>query len=287
MADAADASRRAKKREVTDEGSKADIDDAAIQAASYALELMSGTHGTRLFCLGFILKDDKVTPWYYDASGAVCADNSISMIHDFPKFAAFVVTLARLSPERHGALSTSGHKIRFTPKSVPTFPYPTLKGCRVLFDRQTEDGSGTKPVYVTLGDRIFTQYCLVGRRTFLYAAGFKNGSHGKANAVIKFSYQPVAREQEKDLVATALAFGVQHLPELYMAGDLWDMKDSVRAAFFDTFDPTLSIGARSLRAIVYRRYRPLKELFSHSRKCLLLPVMVDQLIDGKNLSERS
>ena len=269
--DAANDTRSSKKRKVVPKTLRLVIDSAAVQSASYALELMSATQGTRLYCIGHILKDDVVVPWYYDASGSVCTDEPISMIHNFPRFAALVVSLACLDASRHGALSSP--KIQWPSSGAPPFPYPTLTGCRVLVNREP-DG---EPVHVTLGDHIFTQYCLVGRRTFIYVAHIENGTDREADAVIKLSYQPVSREREQDLVAAASGHAVKHLPEVHMAGDLWEMKGSARDAFFRASECPVPNEDRVLRAIVYHRYRPVRELFVV--QCLLIPVMVDQMID--------
>ena len=195
--DAPETPHDAKKCKVSDEIYEVILDEAEIQLASYALELMSSTHGTRLFCLGLLLTDDKVTPWYFDACGAVCAGDSISMIDDFPKFAALVVALACLEPGRHGGLAASSPMIQRPATMIPPFPYPTLKGCTVLVERVPTGASDTRKgtVSVTLGDSIFTQYCLVGRRTFIYAADIDGAVGGETNAVIKFAYQPSSRQR--------------------------------------------------------------------------------------------
>ena len=74
------------------------FDAGRTQSAFYAREFMATTHGSRAHCLGHLLQDGELTPLYYDASGAVYASESISMIHDFPKFAAFVIAMASLTP---------------------------------------------------------------------------------------------------------------------------------------------------------------------------------------------
>ena len=131
---------------------------------------------------------------------------------------------------------------------------------------------------ITLGEHVFSQCSLVGRRTFLYAVNVKKGPSCEAHeAVVKFAYQTVVRAREQDLVGKARAAGVKHLPKIEMSADLCNLSDFIRKDFVDANSIGLAYEHRTLRAIVYHRYRPLKEVFPEH--CLLIPVMVDQMID--------
>ena len=136
---------------------------------------MSATHGARVHCICHLLKDDEITPWYYDASGAVNASESISMINDFPKYAAFIVAMASLTPEQHGSLPSSAPGPTASPAiwrpgdATSSFPYPDLAGCKIAM-YEDEDGAKKVRRTETLGEHVFSQYALFGRRTFVYTA---------------------------------------------------------------------------------------------------------------------
>ncbi len=242
--------------------------DGRLQAGGYALEVAACTYGTRLFCLGEVIEDDKVSLWYYDAAGIVRTRETISIIHDFEKYAAIVVAFGCCDPFQFGALPP----VIRPPLSSPypeNFPHRTLKGysLEMLMPETNER------VTLTLQDNIFTQYSLVGRRTFLYAIK-TNSKTLKKPLIAKFSYQVTAWRAEQELVEIARKAGVEHLPEVHLWGDLWDMSEGVRAAFHIKSE---DYEDRVLRGLVYSKYRPLKELFSES--CNLLPDMIDQMVD--------
>ncbi len=136
-----------------------------------------------------------------------------------------------------------------------------------------EDGS---KVRVTLQDPVFTQYSLIGRRTFLYVIK-TNSRKVKKPMVAKFSYQVTSRKREQDILEVAREAGVEHLPEVHMWEDFWTMSEGVRAIFFDRRDPDRDYEDRVFRGIVYSQYFPLKDLFSKS--CELIPTMVYQMLD--------
>ncbi|PSR82194.1 hypothetical protein PHLCEN_2v6117 [Hermanssonia centrifuga] len=96
-------------------------------AACNALELASCTYGTRAFSLGSIVRDDKMSFWYYDASGYVRTAENLSIMKDLEKFAAIMVAFACGEPKHWGALPD----IISPPPSTPypaSFPPPSLKG---------------------------------------------------------------------------------------------------------------------------------------------------------------
>ncbi len=242
--------------------------DATVQAGGYALEVASCTYGTRLFCLGTVMEDDKISLWYYDAVGIVRTQETLSIIHDFETFAAVHIGYACCEPSQWGALPPV---IRPPPSPAypETFPPQSLRG--YTFDTSVQS-TGEK-VKITLEDPIFSQYSLVGRRTFLYAIKTKSKTLKKP-LIAKFSYQVTTRRPEQDFVKIAREAGAGHLPEVHMWEDLWKMSDSVRAAFHEKSD---EYEDRVLRALVYTQYFPLKELFSNSGD--LIPDMVNQMLD--------
>ena len=267
-----DALAPSKKPKLDEPPPKASTDlESAQQLASYALELMAGTNGTRLHCLGYVVKDDTITPWYFDASGMITTSDSLSLVRDFNKFAAFVVALASCTPAQYGALPETA--IRSPPQDPASFPQQQLSGCFLTM----HDIKTNNEVQVKLVKHIFTQYSLVGRRTFLYTANVDDTASPLEDVVVKFSYQALTRDPEQGFVKKARDAGVRHLPEIHMTADLWKMSDGVRQIFYETTKGLATFEDRSLRSIMYRRYRPVNRLFA--RKCELVPVMVAQMID--------
>ncbi|KAJ3557709.1 hypothetical protein NM688_g1320 [Phlebia brevispora] len=243
---------------------------AAVQTASYALEVLSCTYGTRQFCLSIILKDEAISLWYYDASGIVYTADYISIVKNFEVFAAIIVGFACCTPERFGVFPTSVLK--------PHIPYT-----RQFPQHNLEEGTIVMPhpvtkqqISVTMDQCIFAQYILIGRRTFLYTVD-TDPMISKNKLIMKVSYQVTTRRKEYELVALAKKKKVRHLPQIHLWGDLWQLSDGVRDLFLKDNEKQVHYEDRVLRAIVYTRYSSIKPLFTDNP--LLIPVMVDQMID--------
>ncbi|PSR88530.1 hypothetical protein PHLCEN_2v5135, partial [Hermanssonia centrifuga] len=198
--------------------SKASV-DGRVQAGGYALEVMSCSYGTRLFCLGNITKDDKMSMWYYDASGYIRTRETLSIFEDFEKVAAVLVAFASCTPSQFGAMPS----IIKPPSSAPyprSFPPASLQSHTLTMNHPET----SENIHVTLEDPIFAQYVLVGRRTFLYGIRTSPPIQRK-KLIIKFSYQICGRHPEQELVKKAHLAGVEHLPEIHLWEDLWQMSD--------------------------------------------------------------
>ncbi|THG93408.1 hypothetical protein EW026_g7818 [Hermanssonia centrifuga] len=227
--------------------------EVKLQAGGYALETAACTYGTRLFTTGIILEDDKTSLWYYDAAGIIRTQEALSLLHDFEEIAAILIGFASCEPSQWGSLPPSIVK---PPKSSPypeSFPPNNLKG----YTLEMTPPEGGRKVRLTLQDPIFTQYSLIGRRTFLYAI------------------KTTSRKLKKPMLPEKL--GVGHLPEVHMWGDFWKMSEGVRAIFFERCGPDHEYEDRVFRGIVYSQYFPLKDLFSKSWE--LIPTMVYQMLD--------
>ena len=125
-------------------------------------------------------------------------------------------------------------------------------------------------------EHVFSQNTLFSRRTSVYTAVLRR-SKNRTEVVAKFSYQRSSRWKEQVFVNQACEAGVEHVPRVEMSADLFKMTDGIRKAFLDSSGNAIPYDCRTLRAIVYPRYRPLKELLTDH--CLFIPVMVDQMID--------
>ncbi|THG98171.1 hypothetical protein EW026_g3983 [Hermanssonia centrifuga] len=245
--------------------------NAKLQAGGYALEIASCTYGTRLFSTGVVLEDDRTSLWYYDAAGVVRTQETLSLFGDFEKVAAILVAFACCEPSQWGSLPPS---IVTPPSSAPYpkhFPPKNLKGHTLEMRLPITK----EKVIVTLVKPIFTQYNLVGRRTFLYEIKTDSETLTKT-MVAKFSYQVTTRQPEQKLLRRASKAGVEHLPEVHMWKDFWKLSEGTRAIFHE-HDKDHEYEDRVFRGLVYTQYFPLKQLFSES--CELIPTMVDQMLD--------
>lgn len=252
-----------------DTADPATANNVAIQTASYALELLSCTYGTRMFCLATILKDDRMSLWYYDACGVVYTRECLSLVSQFEMFAAVIIGFAQCTPEQFGVIPASVLK--------PMVPYcrkfpPENLGQSSL---QLENPTTKETVAVVLEDPIFTQYLLVGRRTFLYSLD-PDPEISENKLVIKFSYQVSTRKAEHKFVEMAKKVKVRHLPDVHMWADIWRMSEGARSVFFAKTDGSSPYEDRTLRAIVYSEYASIKPLFADKPESV--PIMVYQMI---------
>ncbi|KAJ3526337.1 hypothetical protein NM688_g8273 [Phlebia brevispora] len=245
-------------------------EQAATQSGAYALEVLSCTYGTRVFCHGVVLKDDKLTLWYYDASGIVYTKQCLSLVRDFEMVAALIIGFASCTPEQFGAFPST---IMKPPKPYSrSFPPANLKG-NVLQLRHPDSG---KRIRLTLKESLYTQYVLLGRRTFAYVVDM-SPALSKNGLIAKFAYQASTRKAEHYLVSVARSAGVKHLPTIHMWADLWKLSEGTRNIFFSDNEDQRHYEDRTLRMIIYSRYSSIKDLFTSH--CDLIPVMVSQLLD--------
>ncbi|KAJ3528416.1 hypothetical protein NM688_g8002 [Phlebia brevispora] len=242
---------------------------AATQSGAYALEVLSCTYGTRVFCHGVVLKDDKLTLWYYDASGIVYTKQFLSLVHDFEMVAALIIGIASCTPEQFGAFPPS---IMKPPTPYPrSFPPANLEG-NVLQLQHPDSG---KRIRLTLKESLYTQYVLLGRRTFAYVVD-TSPALSTNGLIAKFAYQASTRKAEHDLVSVARSAGVKHLPTVHMWADLWKVSDGIRKIILSDNEDQGKYEDRTLRMIVYSRYAPIKKLFTDH--CNLIPLMVEQML---------
>jgi hypothetical protein len=251
-----------------------DTNDVRYQAGSYALEVLSSTRGTRIHSLGMTVIDDRITLWYYDASGIVRSEPSLSLVNDFEEVAAIFVGLASCDVDKWGALP-SVFQVPEGASYPESFPPLDLQGYS-LVPRTKYSGAQVK---LTLSKLVFSQYAIVGRRTFVYEAVTDSKLfHGK-DVIVKFSQQVCTRKSEAFLLDVARKADVDHLPELHLSEDLWRLSDGIREAFYP--DMKDAYEDRVLRMLVYTKYQPLEVLFSKSAEHL--PTMVDQMLDCKQI----
>ena len=262
---------------------------AAVQSASYAVEVLSDTYGTRTSCFGTVVKDDKLTFWHYDSCGIVYTKLKLSFLSDFDAAAAAIVAIANCTPERFGGMPSS---VMSPPNDALTsFPPKNLQG--YTFHAHSPEPDRATQYHITLQDSVNTAYCLTGRRSFVYTALIDPVPPGYAvpDVIVKFSYQVSTRRPENEIVNRARSRGVDHIPDIHAWEDLWLLKDSTREiarranADLDKLKiehPKIEEGQyedRVLRAIVYTQYHPIRDLFKTYGE--LIPIMIDQMLDCK------
>ena len=257
--------------------------DAHYQAASYALEVLSSTNGTRLHSIGSMLKKDRLSFWYYDASGIVKTDEkqSLSLVDQFEEVAAALVAIACCDATRLGAMQGVA-----PPKELkyPTsFPPSNLTGYTIKMPFPHQRRVRQPQMVVTLDTPLFCQYALVGRHTIVYNATTSapvGRKKGKA-VILKLSQQAKGRKPEQEFLTAAIDAGVDHLPELHSARDLGTLSDGIRGIFLKKdMDHSDVFEDRILRAIVYTQYVPLEQLLETSSKAPeYIKLMVDQMLD--------
>lgn len=251
-------------------------DEGASQSGSYALELLSGTHGTRLFALGAVLQDDKFSLWRYDPTGILRSKTEISFVSKFETAAVIILLLARSTPEELGAMPTSIFK---PPSSNPIqYPLTSLSGCSLDV---SDPSRAAKNTCITLREHVFSQYALCGRHTMVYKAEAEPRVTDH-NIIVKMSFQPKRRTPEQDLVAHGLKYGVEHLPEMHLSGTLWTLQDIGRKAHQKSSNrvsrkkKTDKYEDRQLRIVVYTEYYPITTLFAEHPTAI--PIMAEQIL---------
>lgn len=167
---------------------KIELQEDEAKMEEYALTKVASTRGTCVHSLGILVRDDKVSYWYFDASGIVrtSPESTLSIIFDLEKVAAINVAIAHGGPVHFGMFPPSilcppAH--RLYPVSIPVHG---LTG-------YTIDLSGTEdqgvPYKVTLGNHVYSQNGYIGRRTTVYLASSTSGDTGGRALVVKISQQ--------------------------------------------------------------------------------------------------
>ena len=238
---------------------------------------MSCTYGTRLFCHSSLLLDDKLSLHYYDACGIIQTRQHLSLLQDFEKTAAIFVALASCSLEQFGIM----------PTSIIKAPTPYIKPPHKFTDSYftIKHPISKEPLQVTLVQSLYAQYVSSGRRTFAYTIKALPQLSDKS-LMVKFSYQVVTRKPEYDLIKIARKAGVGHLPDVHAWADIWRMSEGLRRVLLETMtkEERGRQEDRMLRMIVYTEYESIKSLFS--RRCDLIPVMVEQMATCEFLSRK-
>ncbi|CAL1712042.1 unnamed protein product [Somion occarium] len=225
------------------------------QVGSYALEMLASTHGTRLHSIIPLIQGSKVQFWYADASGFVVS-TEICWISNFDKFAALLVALNCCTEEDMG-LRMPGITLP-TKKGRHPSPDPplTLQGATLTMEHP--DGGN---IEVTMGEEIFTQYSLVGRRTNVYNIKTSPGV-ADCDLVIKMSFQPVCRHPEQDILRLAENAGVEHIPKAYIWTNQrteWRLSNGIRGRFWPDNSTDQYYDERSFRWIIFKKYYALEK----------------------------
>lgn len=241
--------------------------------ASYALEMLSCTNGTRSHFFQCLIEGDIVRFHYSDLTGIIWS-TQFSWIRNLEKFAAILVAIAYCDHEHFG-MTVPGLTPPETdiPRSL-SIPPVSLKGYYLDMDY-----NGIM-VRVTLGEPIYIQYSLVGRDTCVYEAFTSVTIPGCPELVIKISMQFYTREPEVNLLLKARAAGVgDHLPEPHMwstRGQQWCSSKGVWGLLYPNNATTKKYEPRIQDIIVLTRYTPLEKVLTPQNMYSLF----NQLFDG-------
>jgi Fungal protein kinase len=203
--------------------------------------------------------------WYYNATGIISMQDTISMEKDFGLFAAVIVAFGCCSDSQWGCFDiveeNSGLNKPFT------FPLRTLKGCTI----QTKIGQ------IELCDKIRCQRVLVGRSTVVYSVKIHKAGGPDQYGVVKMSYQVTTRTPEWVFIEQAREKGVEHLPEVLFYQDYAKSSDGVWRTLISGNNPQYE--DRVLRVVVFPHYTPISSVICRDNFTDIL----SQLIDCKHM----
>ncbi|KII85235.1 hypothetical protein PLICRDRAFT_57171 [Plicaturopsis crispa FD-325 SS-3] len=231
------------------------------RSARYAVEMLSGTGGTRVHAWGLTVEGSTVRVSRYDASG-VMQSYPIDFISKFPRFAATIVAISLFDRERWGVQIAVDY-----PEGAPFIPR-SLSGATVSFSH------GSEKHVATVEESIFFQHKIMfGRCTSIHQARGK--TIGDYALTIKFSQVTASRPwTEKQILDIASAAPVPHLPEVYGCSSMPAMSKGVWGAVYfadaaaveqgtasaDVSSTGAKYDDRAMTVLVTRLYQPLKSL---------------------------
>lgn len=244
-----------------------------IQVANNTLEGSTYSGGSRIHHIQLLLDDYRFLFFYFDASGMVKYQESWHFVTDFGKIAAALVALARCDVRRLGAFPHMNPPVE-TPYPG-AFPPPDLEGFTLEFD----NGKDERPVKLTLGKHIFSQYISIGRKTFVYDVA--PPAAGK-NMVLKVSQQARTRTAEWELIETTRAKGVEHIPEIHAYSQLHDLRHDAGPRkdlheIFGALDREPNYEDRVVRAMVSTTYMPLAVRLAEFPEDVM--IMAEQMVN--------
>ncbi|KAJ3487010.1 hypothetical protein NLI96_g3837 [Meripilus lineatus] len=229
----------------------------AEELASYALKLLSSTSGTRTHCLQLLVDGDRLRLWYYDVGGIIRSE-WMYWIDDLPKFAAIIVAFAQLGMSGWGVGGIPTLKPPSSPRP-PADPLPkSLSGYTLMMTHKRKDGV-EEDVKVTIQDEVYSQCCLVGRRTIVYGITTEPKISEKP-LVLKMSMQEGDQTPENEFIEHATNSGVDHLPEVHMWSTKeseWRLSKGVWGKLFPSDDGNREYKDQSQRLIVFTKYERL------------------------------
>ncbi|CAL1697093.1 unnamed protein product [Somion occarium] len=244
------------------------------QLASYGLEMLSCTNGTRHYFFQCLIAGDIAEFWYGDATGIILS-TKISWILDFEKFAAILVAIACCDHGRWGL--TVPNLIPPAPQNNPSLPPVSLEGYSTTMQHETYG-----EVTVTLGSPIYVQYSLVGRNTCVYNINTAPEIF-YGPLVIKMTMQSVLRIPEHQLLTLAENGDAHHhLPKAHMwtnRASEWRSKDGVHGVVFPSNESDQYYEERTQCFIVFTKYLSLESVLTPKNMDYLFNQLLDALHD--------
>lgn len=248
-----------------------------VQVASNTLEGATYSGGSRIHHIQLLLDDRRLLFFYCDASGMVKSQEAWDFVRDFGKVAAAVVALARCDVHRLGAFPRMVPPIK-TPYPG-AFPPPDLQQFSLGFNNDKDE----HPVKLTLGKHLFSQYISIGRRTFVYDVTMGSASPAtNKNMILKVAQQARTRTAEWELIETARAKGVEHIPEIHAYSTLHDLRRDAGARknlheIFNSLDQGPNYEDRVVRAMVSTKYTTLEARLAEFPEDVM--IMAEQMVN--------
>lgn len=228
-------------------------DGAEVQLANYAIEMMS-VFSDRAFTFGAIVKQTSMQLTYYSRSLYAISDD-IDIIENPVMFAVFLCLFAKQPLDKLGYSTDLGYRNPFNSKTVVSNNLGSA-----LEPINGGDNYAMKPgTKLKFGERIHTEYCLMGRATTIFDVKRPKGC--EIDLVAKVQSQPKSRRREDHAILIAREVDAEHSPEIYGVAILEEKSpsESFKSACRNAPKHNLP-EARELRVLLMRKYNPVEEL---------------------------
>lgn len=227
-------------------------DGAEVQLANYAIEMMS-VFSDRTFTFGAIVKQTSMQLTYYSRSLYAISDD-INIIENPVMFAVFLCLFAKQPLDKLGYSTDLGYRNPFNSKKVVSNNLGSaLKPINGGDNYAMNPGTKLK-----FGERIHTEYCLMGRATTIFDVKRPKGC--EIDLVAKVQSQPKSRRREDHAILIAREVDAEHSPEIYGVAILEEKSPSESFKSACSKPPKHEPEARELRVLLMRKYNPVEEL---------------------------
>ena len=244
-----------------------------LQAASYALECLAD--GCRRYVTGIMVKDFKVSLWYYDRLGVIKSEE-FNFEEDHRLWNLVIVALSSCNMDEFG-FEPMIHPPSDTPppvsliKPIQVQPPRNITGWEICIDQGT-DVMGTivsEPVNLKIrAPPVYVQYGIVGRGTSVFSVSPTDNAHpclgSSEDLVVKFSWPAATRVNTEDSLIRRIRkrIGVhsKHVTGLRMSTTLSGLRLGLPRLDDSIKKLSDKVEDRVLRVLVCDRHFPLTDL---------------------------